>query len=44
MGSLRFTNIQTPQTEVFDLPSLIVEEFQHLVLLFEAAFGAHLAQ
>jgi hypothetical protein len=44
MGSLRFTDIQTRPTEVLDLTSLTVEEFQHLVLPFEAAFQAHMAQ
>lgn len=44
MGSLRFTDIQTRATEVLDLTSLTVEEFQHLVLPFEAAFQAHMAQ
>src|SRR5919109_1320740 len=44
MGSLRFTDIQPRSTEVLDLTSLSVEEFQHLVLPFEAAFQAHMAQ
>jgi Helix-turn-helix of DDE superfamily endonuclease len=44
MGALRFTDIQTRPTEVLDLTSLTVEEFQHLVLPFEAAFQAHMAQ
>jgi hypothetical protein len=44
MGSLRFTDIQTRPTEVLDLTSLTVNEFQHLVLPFEAAFQAHMAQ
>jgi hypothetical protein len=44
MGSLRFTDIQTRPTEVLDLTSLTVDEFQHLVLPFEAAFQAHMAQ
>src|SRR4029453_14908649 len=44
MGSLRFTDIQTRPTEVLDLTSLTVEEFQHLVLPFEAAFQAHMGQ
>jgi Helix-turn-helix of DDE superfamily endonuclease len=44
MGSLRFTDIQARPTEVLDLTSLTVEEFQHLVLPFEAAFQAHMAQ
>jgi hypothetical protein len=44
MGSLRFTDIQTRPTAVLDLTSLTVEEFQRLVLPFEAAFRAHMAQ
>jgi Helix-turn-helix of DDE superfamily endonuclease len=44
MGSLRFTDIQTRPTEVLDLTRLTVEEFQHVVLPFEAAFQAHMAQ
>jgi hypothetical protein len=44
MGSLRFTNLQTRPTEVLDLTSLTVEEFQHLVRPFEAAFQAQMAQ
>jgi Helix-turn-helix of DDE superfamily endonuclease len=44
MGSLRFTDIQTRPTEVLDLTSLTMDEFQRLVLPFEAAFQAHMAQ
>jgi Helix-turn-helix of DDE superfamily endonuclease len=44
MGSLRFTDLQTRPTEVLDLTSLTVEEFQHLVRPFEAAVQAHMAQ
>jgi Helix-turn-helix of DDE superfamily endonuclease len=44
MGSLRFADIQTCPTEGLDLTSLTVEEFQHVVLPFEAAFQAHMAQ
>ena len=44
MGSLRFTDIQTRPTEVLDLTSLTVDEFQRLVSPFEAAFQAHMAQ
>jgi hypothetical protein len=44
MGSLRFTDIRSRPTEVLDLTSLTVEEFQGLVLPFEAAFQAHMAQ
>ncbi len=42
-GRLRFTDIQTRPTEVLDLTSLTVEEFQQLVPPFEAAFQAHMA-
>ena len=44
MGSFRFTDIQPRSTEVLDLTRLTVEEFQHLVLPFEAAFQAHMAR
>jgi Helix-turn-helix of DDE superfamily endonuclease len=44
MAGLRFTEIQTRPTEVVDLSSLTVEEFQQLVPPFEAAFQAHTAQ
>jgi hypothetical protein len=44
MGNLRFTDIQTRPTEVLDLTSLTMDEFQRLVLPFEAAFQAHMAQ
>jgi hypothetical protein len=44
MGSLRFTDVQTRPTEVLDLTSLTVDEFQHLVLPFEVAFHAHMAR
>jgi hypothetical protein len=43
MGTLRFADIQTRSTEVLDLTSLTVEEFQRLVPPFEAAFQAHMA-
>jgi hypothetical protein len=43
MGTLRFTDLQTRPTEVLDLTSLTVDEFQQLVLPFEAAFQAHMA-
>ena len=43
MGSLRFAEIQTRPTEVLDLTSLTVDEFQRLVPPFEAAFQAHMA-
>jgi Helix-turn-helix of DDE superfamily endonuclease len=44
MGSLRFTDIKTRPTEVLDLTSLTLDEFQHLVPPFEAAFEAHMAE
>jgi hypothetical protein len=43
MGTLRFADLQNRPTEVLDLTSLTVEEFQPLVPPFEAAFQAHLA-
>jgi hypothetical protein len=43
MGSLHFAEIQTRPTEVLDLTSLTGNEFQRLVLPFEAAFQAHMA-
>ena len=43
MGSLRFTEIQSRPTEVLDLTSLTLDEFQRLVPPFEAAFEAHMA-
>jgi hypothetical protein len=43
MGSLRFTDLQTRPTDVLDLTSLTVEEFQHLVPPFDDAFQAHMA-
>jgi hypothetical protein len=43
MGSLGFADLQTRRTEVLDLTSLTLEEFQQLVPPFDAAFQAHLA-
>jgi Helix-turn-helix of DDE superfamily endonuclease len=43
MGSLRFAALQTRPTEVLDLTSLTLAEFQQLVPPFEAAFQAHMA-
>ena len=43
MGSLRFADIQTRPTEVLDLTSLTVDEFQPLIPPFEAAFQTHMA-
>ena len=44
MGTLRFVDLQSRPTEVLDLTSLTVDEFQRLVSPFEAAFQAHMAQ
>jgi hypothetical protein len=44
MGTLRVADLQTRPTEVLDLTSLTVEEFQQLVPPFEAAFQAHMAE
>lgn len=43
MGNLRFADIQTRRTDVLDLTSLTVDEFQQLVPRFEVAFQAHMA-
>ena len=43
MGSLCFADLQTRPTEVLDLTSLTLGEFQRLVPPFEAAFQAHMA-
>jgi hypothetical protein len=43
MGSLRFADLQTRPTEVLDLTSLTLAEFQQLVPPFEATFQAHMA-
>jgi hypothetical protein len=43
MGSLRFADVQTRPTELLDLTSLTLAEFQPLVPPFAAAFQAHLA-
>jgi hypothetical protein len=44
MGSLRFTDLQTRPTEVLDLTSLTLDEFQRLVPPFESTFQAHMAR
>jgi hypothetical protein len=44
MGTLRFADLQTRPTELLDLTSLTVAEFQQLVPPFEAAFQAHMAE
>jgi hypothetical protein len=43
MGHLRFTDVQDRPTAFLDLTRLTLNEFQQLVLPFEAAFHAHLA-
>jgi hypothetical protein len=42
MGSVQFTDAQTRPTEFLDLTSLTLDEFQHMVPPFEAAFQAHM--
>ena len=44
MGNLRFADLQTRPTEVLELTSLTLEEFQQLVPPFEAAFQVHMAE
>jgi len=44
MGSLRFADLQTRPTELLDLTSLTLDEFQQVVPPFEATFQAHMAQ
>jgi hypothetical protein len=44
MGMLRFADLQTRPTEMLDLTSLTLKEFQELVPYFEAAFQAHMAE
>jgi hypothetical protein len=43
MASVQFTDVQSRPTEFLDLTSLTLDEFQQLVLPFEAAFQAHMA-
>src|SRR5688572_2122965 len=43
VGSLQFADLQTRPTELLDLTSLTLAEFQQLVPPFEAAFQAHMA-
>jgi Helix-turn-helix of DDE superfamily endonuclease len=43
MGTLRFADLRSRPTEMLDLTSLTVNEFQQLVSPFEAAFQAHMA-
>ena len=44
MGTFRFADLQTRPTEVLEVTSLTLAEFQQLVPSFEAAFQAHMAQ
>jgi hypothetical protein len=43
MASIRFADMQSRPTEFLDCTSLTLDEFQQLVLPFEAAFQAHMA-
>src|SRR5713101_4493764 len=43
MASIRFADMQSRPTEFLDFTSLTLDEFQQLVLPFEAAFHAHMA-
>ena len=43
MASVQFTDVQVRPSEFLDLTSLTLDEFQHLVPPFEAAFQAHMA-
>src|SRR3989442_6179322 len=43
MAHLQFTDVQDRPMEFLDLTSLTLDEFQQLVLPFEAAFHAHMA-
>jgi hypothetical protein len=43
MGTLRFSDVQMRPTEVLDLTSLTVHEFEQVVPSCEAAFQAHMA-
>jgi Helix-turn-helix of DDE superfamily endonuclease len=43
MGTLRFTDLKTRPTEVLDLTSLTLDVLRQLVVPFEAAFQAHMA-
>ncbi len=44
IGTLRFADLQSRPTELLDLTSLTIKEFQQLVPPFEAAFQAHRAE
>jgi hypothetical protein len=43
MAGVRFADVQSRPTEFLDFTSLTLDEFQHLVPPFEAAFQAHMA-
>src|SRR5712691_13235435 len=43
MAHVQYTDVQDRPTEFLDVTSLTLEEFQQLVLPFEAAFQAHMA-
>src|SRR5919108_2858187 len=43
MASVQFSEVQSRPTELLDLTSLTLDEFQQLVPPFEAAFQAHMA-
>jgi hypothetical protein len=43
MAGLQFADLRSRPTEFLDFTSLTVDEFQHLVPSFEAAFQAHMA-
>jgi hypothetical protein len=43
MASVRFTDVQSRPTEFLDFTSVTRDEFQQLVLPFEAAFHARMA-
>jgi hypothetical protein len=44
MGTLRFTDLKTRPIEVLDLTSLTLDVLRQLVVPFEAAFQAHMAE
>jgi hypothetical protein len=43
MAGVRFADLQSRPTEFLDFTSVTLEEFQHLIPPFEAAFQAHMA-
>ena len=44
MAGMRFTDVQSRPTELLDLTSVTLDEFEQLVAPFEAAFQAHMAR